>query len=44
MSITTDFFRNCLDQTIDLRHPLAVLYIRTHWSPIEASLAHLFSR
>jgi len=25
MSMTEDFFRNRLDQLIDLRHPLAVL-------------------
>jgi hypothetical protein len=28
MSITADFFRNRLDQMIDLRHPLSVLATR----------------
>jgi hypothetical protein len=31
MSITADFFRNRLDQMIDLRHPLAVLSNRMPW-------------
>jgi IS5 family transposase len=44
MSITADFFRNRLDQMIDLRHPLAVLSNRMPWQEIEASLAHLFAR
>ena len=44
MSITADFFRNRLDQMIDLRHPLAVLANRMPWQEIEASLAHLFAR
>ncbi len=39
MSITADFFRNRLDQMIDLRHPLAVLANRIPWQEIEASLA-----
>lgn len=34
-----DFFRNRLDQMIDLRHPLAVLAQRMPWSQIEAALA-----
>jgi IS5 family transposase len=44
MSITADFFRNRIDQMIDLRHPLAVLANRMPWQEIEASLAHLFAR
>ena len=40
MSMTDDFFRNRLDQMIDLRHPLAVLANRMPWQEIEASLAH----
>ena len=44
MSTTTDFFRNRLDQMIDLRHPLAVLANRMPWQEIEASLAHRFAR
>ena len=44
MSITADFFRNRLDQMIDLRHPLAVLANRMPWQEIQASLAHLFAR
>ena len=36
---TDDFFRNRLDQMIDLRHPLAVLAQRMPWSQIEAALA-----
>jgi IS5 family transposase len=43
-SITADFFRNRLDQMIDLRHPLAVLANRMPWQEIEASWAHLFAR
>jgi hypothetical protein len=39
MSITPDFFRNCLDQMIDLRHPLAVLANRIPWQEIEASVS-----
>jgi IS5 family transposase len=44
MSMTEDFFRNRLDQLIDLRHPLAVLANRIPWQEIEASLAHCFAR
>ena len=44
MSMTEDFFRNRLDQLIDLRHPLAVLANRMRWQEIEASLAHRFAR
>ena len=44
MSMTEDFFRNLLDQLIDLRHPLAVLANRMPWQEIEASLAHRFAR
>jgi IS5 family transposase len=36
---TDDFFRNRLDQMIDLRHPLAVLARRMPWGQIEAGLA-----
>lgn len=35
--MTDDFFRNRLDQMIDLRHPLAVLANRMPWQEIEAS-------
>jgi transposase, IS5 family len=38
-AITDEFFRNCLDQMIDLRHPLVVLANRTPWQEIEASLS-----
>jgi IS5 family transposase len=41
---TDDFYRNRLDQLIDLRHPLAVLANRMPWQEIEASLAHRFAR
>jgi IS5 family transposase len=44
MLMTFDFFRNRLDQLIDLRHPLAVLANRMPWQEIEASLAHRFAR
>ena len=44
MSMTEDFFRNRLDQLIELRHPLAVLANRMPWQEIEASLAHRFAR
>ena len=37
--MTDDFFRNRLDQMIDLRHPLAVIANRMPWQEIEASLA-----
>jgi len=39
-----DFFRNRLDQMIDLRHPLAVLANRMAWQEIEASLAQRWAR
>ena len=39
-----DFFRNRLDQMIDLRHPLAVLANRMPWQEIEASLAQRWAR
>ena len=42
--MTADFFRNRLDQMIDLRHPLAVLSNRMQWQELEASLAHCFAR
>jgi IS5 family transposase len=38
-AMTDDFFRNRLDQMIDLRHPLVVLANRMPWQGIEASLA-----
>jgi IS5 family transposase len=44
MLMTDDFFRNRLDQLIDLRHPLAVLANRMPWQEIEASPAHRFAR
>jgi len=44
MSQIDDFFRNRLDQVIDLKHPLAVLASRMPWQEIEASLAHQFAR
>ena len=37
--MTDDFFRNRLDQMIDLRHPLAVLARRMPWQTLEAVLA-----
>lgn len=39
-----DFFRNRLEQMIDLRHPLAVLSKRMPWEQIENNLAPLFER
>ena len=42
--MTDDFFRNRLDQMIDLRHPLAVLATRMPWQEIEASLAQRWAR
>jgi hypothetical protein len=33
-AMTDDFFRNRLDQMIDLRHPLAVLANRMPWQKI----------
>ena len=43
-AMTDDFFRNCLDQVIDSRHPLTVLANRMPWQEIEASLAHRWDR
>jgi IS5 family transposase len=43
-AMTDDFFSNSLDQTIDLRHPLAVLSNRMPWQKIEASLAQRWAR
>ena len=43
-SMTADFFRNRLDQMIDLRHPLAVLSNRMPWQELETSFAHRFAR
>jgi len=43
-AMTDDFFRNRLDQMIDLRHPLAVLANRMPWQEIEASLARRWAR
>ena len=42
--MTDDFFRNRLDQMIDLRHPLAVLANRMPWQEIEAALAQRWAR
>jgi IS5 family transposase len=42
--VNGDLFRNCLDQMIDLRHPLAVLARRLRWAQIEAALAPVFER
>ena len=44
MSLVDDFFRSCLDQVINLRHPLVILASRMPWQAIEASLAHQFAR
>ena len=44
MLMTDDFFRNSLDQMIDLRHPLAVFANRMPWQEIEAFLAYRFPR
>ena len=41
--MTADFFRNRLDQMIDLRHPLAVLSNRMQWQELEASFVHRFA-
>ncbi len=41
---TDDFFHACLDQMIDLHHPLAVLANRLPWPQIEAALAPTFER
>lgn len=43
-AMTDDFFRNRLDQMIDLRHPLAVLANRMPWQEIEAFLAQRWAR
>jgi transposase, IS5 family len=43
-AMTDDFFRNRLDQMIDLRHPLAVLAKRMPWQELEASLAQRWAR
>jgi IS5 family transposase len=43
-TMVDDFFRNRLDQMIDLRHPLAVLANRMPWQEIEASLAQRWAR
>jgi IS5 family transposase len=43
-AMVDDFFRNRLDQMIDLRHPLAVLANRMPWQEIEASLAQRWAR
>jgi IS5 family transposase len=44
MSDTADFFRNRLDQMIDLRHPLVVSACRMPQQELEASIAHLFAK
>ena len=44
MAHTPDFFRNRLDQMIDLRHPLAQLASRMPWQELEAAIAHRFAR
>lgn len=41
---TDDFFHSCLDQMINLHHPLAVLANRLPWPDIEAALAPAFER
>jgi transposase, IS5 family len=43
-TMVDDFFRNRLDQMIDLRHPLAILANRMPWQEIEASLAQRWAR
>lgn len=42
--MTADFFRNRLDQMIDLRHPLAVLANRMPRKELATSLPHRFAR
>ncbi len=42
--MTDDFFRNRLDQMIDLRHPMAELANHMPWQEIEASLAQRWAR
>ena len=44
MADTPDFFRNRLDQMIDLRHPLAQLASRMPWQELEAAIAQRFAR
>lgn len=44
MYITADFFRNRLDQMIDLRHQLAVLSNSIRWQQIEAPATRLLTR
>ena len=44
MSLVDDFLRSRLDQTIDPRHPVAVLAPRMPLQETEASLAHQFAR
>ena len=44
MSDAADFFRSCLDQMIDLRHPLAVLASRLPWQELEANVAAILAR
>ncbi len=39
-----DFFPSRIDQTIDLRHPLAVLASHMPWQAIEASLGKQLAR
>jgi IS5 family transposase len=41
---TDDFFRNRLEQMIDLRHPLAILSKEMPWEQIEHTLKPLFER
>ena len=40
---TDDFFRACIDQMIDLSHPLAVLARRMPWESLEKALAPTFA-
>ncbi|MCK9513423.1 MAG: IS5 family transposase [Pigmentiphaga sp.] len=44
MAETPDFFRNRLDQMIDLRHPLAQLASRMSWQDLEAAIVQQFAR
>jgi hypothetical protein len=44
MYITADFFRNRLDQVIDLHHQLAVLSNRIRWQQIVAPATRLLNR
>ena len=44
MTRIDDFFRNRLDQMIDLRKPLVVLATHMPWQELEASVAHRFVR